>query len=101
MGSLLARLSPQQVRDAFRAGGYSATEVEEFSQLLAHRIQELNSLGDQSGRHADSRVQTPRGQATVARVQLMTGLAGVENDDRAGLSKSLIGLQRRHGITGY
>jgi len=101
MGSLLARLSPQQVRDAFRAGGYSATEVEEFSQLLGHRIQELNSLGDQSGRHADSRVQTPRGQATVARVQLMTGLAGVENDDRAGLSKSLIGLQRRHGITGY
>jgi hypothetical protein len=44
MGVLLARLSPAQIRDAFRAGGYSPSEVEEFSQLLARRIQELNNL---------------------------------------------------------
>jgi hypothetical protein len=44
IGSLLARLSPEQVRDAFRAGGYSSDEVEGFSQLLEGRIQALNNL---------------------------------------------------------
>jgi hypothetical protein len=44
MGSLLARLSPAQIHDAFRAGGYSPAEVEEFSRVLERRIEELNNL---------------------------------------------------------
>jgi hypothetical protein len=44
MGSLLGRLSPRQIRDAFRAGGYSPTEVEAFSQEIEHRISVLKSL---------------------------------------------------------
>jgi hypothetical protein len=44
MGSLLARLSPQQIRGAFRAGGYTPGEVEEFSKTLEQRIAELNRL---------------------------------------------------------
>jgi hypothetical protein len=44
MGSLLARLSPAQIQDAFRAGGYSDSEALEFSRLLEGRIRELNSL---------------------------------------------------------
>ena len=44
MGSLLARLSPQQIRDAFRAAGYSAAEADEFGRIVAQRIAELNRL---------------------------------------------------------
>src|SRR5262249_7511629 len=44
VGSLLARLSPAQIRDAFRAGGYSPGDVEQFSQILEGRIRELNNL---------------------------------------------------------
>ena len=41
MGDLLARLSPQQIRDAFRAGGYPADEAEPPSTVLERRIGEL------------------------------------------------------------
>jgi hypothetical protein len=44
MGDLLARLSPQQIRDAFRAGGYPAAEVEELSTVFERRISELEKL---------------------------------------------------------
>jgi hypothetical protein len=44
MGDLLARLSPQQIRDAFSAGGYSADEVEQLSTVLERRIGELEKL---------------------------------------------------------
>jgi len=44
MGSLLARLSSAQIRDAFRAGGYSPSEVEGFTRLLQDRIRELCDL---------------------------------------------------------
>jgi hypothetical protein len=44
MGSLLARLSPQQVHDAFRAAGYSPQEVDAFSKVLAGRISALTDL---------------------------------------------------------
>jgi hypothetical protein len=44
IGSLLARLSRAQIRDAFRAGGYSPAEAEEFGQALEGRIRELNRL---------------------------------------------------------
>lgn len=44
MGDLLARLSPQQIRDAFRAGGYSVDEVEQLSTVVERRIGELEKL---------------------------------------------------------
>jgi hypothetical protein len=44
LGSLLARLSPDQLRDAFRAAGYASQDVDEFAQVLTSRIAELNAL---------------------------------------------------------
>jgi hypothetical protein len=44
LGHLLARLSPRQIRDAFRASGYSDDEIERFSRVVEHRIDELNRL---------------------------------------------------------
>jgi hypothetical protein len=44
IGSVLARLSSGQIRDAFRAGGYSPAEIELFTQVVERRIRELNSL---------------------------------------------------------
>jgi hypothetical protein len=44
MGSLLSRLSPKQIHDAFRAAGYSQREVDEFSNILESRIAELRDL---------------------------------------------------------
>jgi hypothetical protein len=44
IGQLLARLSPDQIRDAFRAAGYSPQEIEGFTQVVLMRIAELNDL---------------------------------------------------------
>lgn len=44
LGSLLAQLSPEQIHDAFRAGGYSQEQIAGFSQALQARIAELNEL---------------------------------------------------------
>jgi hypothetical protein len=44
LGQLLARLSPRQIRDAFRAAGYTPQEVEALAAILEGRIAELNSL---------------------------------------------------------
>ncbi len=44
IGELLARLTPEQIRDAFRAGGYSAEEVEAYAHILEDRIAQLNQL---------------------------------------------------------
>jgi hypothetical protein len=44
MGGLLAGLSAQQIRDAFRAAGYPPQEVEKFSNILERRIAELTDL---------------------------------------------------------
>jgi hypothetical protein len=44
LGELLARLSPAQIHDAFRAAGYSPDEVAAFSQLLEARITKLTDL---------------------------------------------------------
>jgi hypothetical protein len=43
-GRLLAQLSTDQIRDAFRAAGYSREEVEGFSQVVEDRIAQLNGL---------------------------------------------------------
>jgi hypothetical protein len=44
MGQLLARLSPAQIRDAFRAGGYSPEESSAFARVVEERIAALNKL---------------------------------------------------------
>ncbi len=44
MGDLLARLTPDQIRDVFTASGYSAEEVTELSKALESRIVELEKL---------------------------------------------------------
>jgi hypothetical protein len=44
MGQLLAKLSPDQIQDAFRAGGYTPQEVEAFSRIVEDRIAELKAL---------------------------------------------------------
>src|SRR5262245_23612506 len=44
LGGLLARLSIEQIRDAFRAAGYSPAEVDGFANVVASRIAELNRL---------------------------------------------------------
>lgn len=44
MGDLLGRLSPQQIRDAFRAAQYSDHDVEGFSQVVEERISVLRRL---------------------------------------------------------
>ena len=36
--------SPHQIRDAFRAAGYTDEEVEGFSRVVERRIGELNGL---------------------------------------------------------
>jgi hypothetical protein len=44
VGDLLAQLSPQQIRDAFRAAGYPPEEVEGFGLVVEQRVRELKAL---------------------------------------------------------
>jgi hypothetical protein len=44
IASLLAQLTPQQLHDAFRAGGYTPEQIEQFTQVLQSRIAELSKL---------------------------------------------------------
>ncbi len=44
IGGLLAQLSPEQIRDAFRAAGYSPEQVQGFADVVEVRIAELNKL---------------------------------------------------------
>jgi len=44
MGRWLARLSAQQVHDAFRAAGYSQPEIERFSAVFERRVASLTDL---------------------------------------------------------
>jgi len=44
IGQILTRLSPEQIRSAFRGAGYSAEEVEGFSKIVETRIAQLNEL---------------------------------------------------------
>jgi hypothetical protein len=44
MGQLLAKLSPSQIRDAFKAAGYSAEDTEGFAQVVEKRIGQLAAL---------------------------------------------------------
>jgi hypothetical protein len=44
MGQVLARLSPAQIRDAFRAAGYTPEETEGFAKVVERRIGQLTAL---------------------------------------------------------
>ena len=44
VGQMLARLSREQIEDAFRAAGYDPEQVDGFSTVFEHRIEELKSL---------------------------------------------------------
>jgi len=44
MGTLLSRLSDQQIRDAFRAANYTPEEIAAYSQALKERIQQLMNV---------------------------------------------------------
>jgi hypothetical protein len=44
IGSLLAQLSPEQIRSAFRAAGYSPEDVELYASTVEARIAELKKL---------------------------------------------------------
>ena len=44
IGRILSRLSRDQIRDAFRAAGYTPDEVEGFADAVVKRIAELNGL---------------------------------------------------------
>jgi hypothetical protein len=44
LGGILARLSPQQIRDAFRSGGYCESDVEGYAKAVEHRIADLTAL---------------------------------------------------------
>jgi len=44
LGQLLARLTPTQIHDAFRAAGYSPEEAQAFVRLLEDRIRALAGL---------------------------------------------------------
>lgn len=44
VGHLLSQLSAEQIRDAFRAAGYSKDQVDQFSDVVMKRIAELQRL---------------------------------------------------------
>jgi hypothetical protein len=44
IGTLLAQLTPEQIRDAFRAGGYTQEQIEAYTAVVQKRIAELNEL---------------------------------------------------------
>jgi hypothetical protein len=44
MGQMLAKLSPSQIRDAFRAAGYTPEETDGFAKVVERRIGELTDL---------------------------------------------------------
>ncbi len=44
MAQLLVQLSPQQIRDSFRAAGYSPDQIEGFAKVVESRIAALNKL---------------------------------------------------------
>ena len=44
IGQVLAQLSPEQIRDAFRAAGYSTQEIEGFATVVESRISQLKAL---------------------------------------------------------
>ena len=46
IGDRLGRLSAAQIRDCFRAAGFSSADVEGYTQIVTQRITALKQLGD-------------------------------------------------------
>ena len=44
MGSVLSQIAPDEIRDAFRAAGYTPNEVDGFTAVVELRIRQLNDL---------------------------------------------------------
>jgi len=44
LGNRLGQLSPEQIRDCFRAGGFSPAEVEGYTGVVMQRIEALKKL---------------------------------------------------------
>jgi hypothetical protein len=44
MGQVLAQLSPEQIRDAFRAAGYPPDDAEGLAKVVENRIAQLKAL---------------------------------------------------------
>jgi hypothetical protein len=44
LGKLLGQLSDEQIRDCFRAAGYSSEEVEQYAATVKERIRDLNQI---------------------------------------------------------
>jgi hypothetical protein len=44
IGGLLAQLSPDQIRDTFRAAGYAPDQVNAYVAVVERRIAEINQL---------------------------------------------------------
>ena len=44
IGHLLSNLSSEQIRDAFRAAGYTQEQVDAYTKVVQDRIAELNKL---------------------------------------------------------
>ena len=46
LGDQLGRLSPEQIRDCFRAAGFSSGDVDAYTQIVTQRIAALEGLSD-------------------------------------------------------
>jgi len=44
LSNLLGRLSDEQIKDAFRAANYSASEVDDLARAFRQRINELSAV---------------------------------------------------------
>jgi hypothetical protein len=44
LGERLSQLTEQQIRDCFRAGGYTREEIDGYSAVIQNRIAALNAL---------------------------------------------------------
>lgn len=62
IGSLLAQLSDEQLRDAFRAANYSEGTRESYVSALRERINQLTQLPRQPGRQISARARSLRAQ---------------------------------------
>jgi hypothetical protein len=84
IGSLLNQLSDEQLRDAFRAAGYSNGVRESYVAALRHRINQLTELPRQSRRQRSTSVATKIGRFNSGAVEAVeTTLSNVVSKVRS------------------
>lgn len=69
LGHLLAALSPQQLRECFRAAGYSTQDADAYVRVVQRRIAELNGLHPVELQSGASRVDVAPGGASKNRAR--------------------------------